>query len=139
MRSEPGAVATGSVRGAHASIKLHPRLYALARSAGLIGRLDPPRSVTGGIDPDSQNFDRALKTRGASGTGVPRSDRPSGISLFEEFPGRTLTIGAGGGFFTEAVSLSARWLIRAFMLAVAPARFAGAKRRHAIARTVRSG
>jgi hypothetical protein len=38
----------------------------------------------------------------------------------EEFRGRTLTIGAGGGFFREAVSLSARWLMRAFMLARAP-------------------
>jgi len=27
----------------------------------------------------------------------------------EEFLGHTLTIGAGGGFFREAVSLSARW------------------------------
>jgi hypothetical protein len=38
----------------------------------------------------------------------------------EEFLGRTLTIGAGGGFFREAVSLSARWPMRAFMLAGAP-------------------
>ena len=38
----------------------------------------------------------------------------------EEFLGRTLTIGAGGGFFREAVSLSARWLMRASMLAGAP-------------------
>jgi hypothetical protein len=39
----------------------------------------------------------------------------------EEFLGRTLTIGAGGGFFSEAVSLAARWLRRAFLLAGAPA------------------
>jgi hypothetical protein len=79
----------------------------------------PPRGVTGGIDPDFQKFDRALKT----------PVRPLLVSLqrlpfrdftAEEFLGRTLTIGAGGGFFREALSLSARWLMRAFMLAGAP-------------------
>jgi hypothetical protein len=28
-----------------------------------VGRLDPPRGVTRGIDPDFQKFDRALKTQ----------------------------------------------------------------------------
>ena len=28
-----------------------------------VGRLDPPRGVTAGIDPDFQKFDRALKTQ----------------------------------------------------------------------------
>ncbi len=28
-----------------------------------VGRLDPPRGVTRGIDPDFENFDRALKTQ----------------------------------------------------------------------------
>jgi hypothetical protein len=45
-----------------------------------VGRLDPPHGVTRGVDPDFQKFVRALKTRAASGTGVPRSDCPSGIS-----------------------------------------------------------
>jgi hypothetical protein len=78
-----------------------------------------PPGGTRGIDPDFQKFDRALKTQ----------LRPVLVSLqllpfrdftAEEFLGRTLTIGAGGGFFREAVSLSARWLMRAFMLAGAP-------------------
>ena len=41
-----------------------------------VGRLDPPRGVTRGIDPGYQKFDRAkvrprFKDAGASGTGVP--------------------------------------------------------------------
>ena len=92
---------------------------ALRGSEELPCRSDPPRGVTRGIDPDFQKFDRALKTQ----------LRPVLVSLqllpfrdftAEEFLGRTLTIGAGGGFFREAVSLSARWLMRAFMLAGAP-------------------
>jgi hypothetical protein len=55
-----------------------------------VGRLHPPRGVTGGIDPDFQKFDGALKTR----------VRPVLVSLqrlpfrdlkAEEFLGRTLT------------------------------------------------
>ena len=62
-----------------------------------VGRLNPPRGVTAGIDPDFQKFDRALKT----------PVRPVLVSLqrlpfrdftAEEFLGRTLTTcrGAGG-------------------------------------------
>ena len=62
-----------------------------------VGRLDPPRGVTRGIDPDFQKFDRALKTQ----------VRPLLVSLqrlpfrdftAEEFLGCTLTTcrGAGG-------------------------------------------
>lgn len=62
-----------------------------------LGRLDPPRGVTGDVEPDFQKFDRALKT----------AQRPVLVSLerspfrnfsAEEFLGRTLTTcrGAGG-------------------------------------------
>src|SRR2546423_11705426 len=61
-----------------------------------------------------------FKDAGASGTCVPSERLPFRDFIAEEFLGRTLTIGAGGGFFREAVSLSARWLMRAFMLAGAP-------------------
>jgi hypothetical protein len=59
-----------------------------------VGPLDPPRGVTGGIDPDFHKFDRALKT----------PVRPVLVSLqrlpfrdftAEEFLGRTLTTCGG--------------------------------------------
>ena len=78
-----------------------------------------PRAVTADIDPDFQKFDRALKTQ-ARPVLVSLRRLPFRDFTAEEFPGRTLTIGAGGGFFREAVSLSVRWLMRAFMLAGAP-------------------
>ena len=60
-----------------------------------VGRLDPPRGVTRGIDPDFQKFDRALKTQVrpvlVSLQRFPFRDFTAG-----EFLGRTLTIGAGG-------------------------------------------
>jgi hypothetical protein len=61
-----------------------------------------------------------IKDAGASG---PSERLPFRDFTAEEFLGRTLTIGAGGGFFREAVSLAARWLMRAFMLAGRRRRF----------------
>jgi hypothetical protein len=84
-----------------------------------VGRLDPPRGVTRGIDLDFQKFDRALKTQ-VRPVLVSLQRLPFRDFTAEEFLGRTLTIGAGGGFFRAAVSLSARWLMHAFMLAEAP-------------------
>jgi hypothetical protein len=84
-----------------------------------VGRLDRPRGVTRGIDPDFQKFDPALKTP-VRPVLVSLQRLPFRDFIAEEFLGGTLTIGAGGGFFREAVSLSARWLMRAFMLAGAP-------------------
>jgi hypothetical protein len=81
-----------------------------------VGRLDPPRGVTRGIDPDFQKFDRALKTQ-VRPVLVSLQRLPFRDFTAEEFLGGTLTTcrGAGGGFFREAVSLSARWRMRAFM------------------------
>ena len=59
------------------------------------GRLDPPRGVTRGIDPDFQKFDRALKTE-VRPVLVSLGTLPFRDFTAEEFPGRTLTIGAGG-------------------------------------------
>jgi hypothetical protein len=88
-----------------------------------VGRLDPPRRVTRGIDPDFQKLDRALRTQ-VRPVLVSLQRLPFRDFTAEEFLGRTLTTcrGARGcvSFFREAVSLSAKWLMRAFMLAGAP-------------------
>jgi len=62
-----------------------------------VGRLDPPRGVTGDIDPDFQKFDRALKTL-ARPVLVSLQRLPFRDFTAEEFLGRTLTTcrGAGG-------------------------------------------
>jgi hypothetical protein len=62
-----------------------------------VGRLDPPRGVTGGIDPDFQKFDRALKTQ-VRPVLVSLQRLPFRDFTAEEFLGRTLTTcrGAGG-------------------------------------------
>jgi hypothetical protein len=60
-----------------------------------VGRLDPPRGVTRGIDPDFQKFDRALKTQ-LRPVLVSLQRSPFRDSTAEEFLGRTLTIGAAG-------------------------------------------
>jgi hypothetical protein len=60
-----------------------------------VGRLDPPRGVTRGIDPDFQKFDRALKTQ-VRPVLVSLQRLPFRDFTAEEFLGRTLTIGAGG-------------------------------------------
>jgi hypothetical protein len=62
-----------------------------------MGRLDPPSGVTGGIDPDFQKFDRALKTR-VRPVLLPLQRLPFRDFTAEEFLGRTLTNcrGAGG-------------------------------------------
>jgi hypothetical protein len=62
-----------------------------------VGRLDPPRGVTRGIDPDFQKFDRALKTQ-VRPVLVSLQRLPFRDFTAEEFLGRTLTTcrGAGG-------------------------------------------
>ena len=62
-----------------------------------VGRLDPPRGVTADIDPDFQEFDRALKTQ-ARPVLVSLQRSPFRDFTAEEFLGRTLTTcrGAGG-------------------------------------------
>ena len=62
-----------------------------------VGRLDPPRGVAAGIDPDYQKFDRALKTQ-VRPVLVPLQRLPFRDFTAEEFLGRTLTTcrGAGG-------------------------------------------
>ena len=62
-----------------------------------VGRLDPPRGVTGGIDPDFQKFDRALETQ-VRPVLVSLQRLPFRDFTAEEFLGRTLTTcrGAGG-------------------------------------------
>ena len=62
-----------------------------------VGRLDPPRGVTAGIDPDFQKFDRALKTQ-VRPVLVSLQRLPFRDFTAEEFLGRTLTTcrGAGG-------------------------------------------
>jgi hypothetical protein len=61
-----------------------------------VGRLDPPRGVTGGIDPDFRKFDHALKTQVRP---VLVSLRRSPFRDFtaEEFLGRTVTTCRGRG------------------------------------------
>jgi hypothetical protein len=62
-----------------------------------VARLDPPRGVTAGIDPDFQKFDRALKTQ-VRPVLVSLQRLPFRDFTAEEFLGRTLTTcrGAGG-------------------------------------------
>jgi len=55
-----------------------------------VGRLDPPRGVTRGIDPDFQKFDRALKTQ-VRPVLVSLQRLPFRDFTAEEFLGRTLT------------------------------------------------
>jgi len=55
-----------------------------------VGRLDSPRGVTGGIDPDFQKFDRALKTQ-VRPVLVSLQRLPFQDFTAEEFLGRTLT------------------------------------------------
>ncbi len=55
-----------------------------------VGRLDPPRGVTGSIDPDFQKFDRALKTQ-MRPVLVPLQRLPFRDFSAEEFLGRTVT------------------------------------------------
>ena len=96
MKSVPGAVATGSFPASQAMSASKPGRY---RS-----RYRPHRD----------------QRRRCVRYWCPSERLPFRDFTAEEFLGRTLTIGAGGGFFREAVSLSARWLMRAFMLAGAP-------------------
>ena len=84
-----------------------------------VGRLDPPREVTRGIDPDFQKFDRGLKTQVRP---VPVSLGTSALPGFHRSGvlGRTLTIGAGGCVSVfQGSSLTLGQMADAFMLAAA--------------------
>ena len=61
-----------------------------------VGRLDPPRGVTGDIDPDFQKFDRALKSQ-VRPVLVSLQRLPFRDFTAEEFLGRTLTTCRGVG------------------------------------------
>jgi hypothetical protein len=61
-----------------------------------VGRLDPPRAVTGDVDPDFQKFDRALKTP-VRPVLVPLQRLPFRDLSAEEFLGRTVISCRGTG------------------------------------------
>ncbi len=61
-----------------------------------VGPLAPPRAVTGGIDPDFQKFDRALKTQ-VRPVLVSLQRLPFRDFTAKEFLGRTLTTCRGTG------------------------------------------
>jgi hypothetical protein len=62
----------------------------------LVGRLDPPRGITGDIEPDFQKFDRALKTQ-LRPVLVPLRRLPFRDFSAEEFLGRTVMSCRGPG------------------------------------------
>ena len=62
----------------------------------LVGRLDPPRGITGDIEPDFQKFDRALKAQ-VRPVLVPLHRLPFRDFTAEEFLGRTVMTCRGPG------------------------------------------
>jgi hypothetical protein len=61
-----------------------------------VGRLDPPRGITGDVEPDFQKFDRALKTQ-VRPVLVPLHRLPFRDFTAEEFLGRTVMTCRGPG------------------------------------------